>query len=149
MKMCNIVFIFALSLTCNVFYAANQTVILHNEYKTPIVVNIDGQKVATLQQYQHYYLPIWPKDIKIKTESSPIYHSGIKKEVEKAVNFTKQYGQVYGIIKIKNDNRIKYIKSTWDQIWVPQDTKRMAATLELWILDEKYLIMGGIINIFE
>ncbi len=61
-------------------YTEVKKVVIRNDYSKTVIINIDGKDVMRLGQGQAQVLQGWPRQIKIKTEGSPFYHSGIQEE---------------------------------------------------------------------
>ena len=99
MKIRNVALIFMISTMFGALYAET-TVVIKNEYEEPIVVNLDGNDIRLLKTGESDNLTYWPQQIKIRTEKSNTYHSGIQKEVEKVKNAAQQNPNLYATITI-------------------------------------------------
>src|SRR5581483_10483646 len=64
-------------------------VYIKNQYRKPIVLNLDNVDRKVLQTNDQERLTHWPKQIKIKVLNSPSYHSGIQKELQKVWDASK------------------------------------------------------------
>ena len=108
MKMYYNVLLFTIFYIFNGMNAATN-VFIKNEYRKPIVLNLDGvdRKVLQTKEFEplnQERLTHWPKQIKIKVLNSSSYHSGIQKELQSVWNAAQNNSNLNATITILDTN---------------------------------------------
>jgi hypothetical protein len=97
--------IVALFIFASSTFITHAIIIIKNEYKKPVIINLDGVEQEPLSQNDTpLLLTTFPKKIKIRTVDSTIYHKGIQKKLLNIYASTQLNPSFNAIITILDTN---------------------------------------------
>lgn len=97
--------IVALFIFASSTFITHAMIMIKNEYKKPVIIDLDGVEQESLSQNgTPLLLTTFPKKIKIRAADSPIYHKGIQKELLNIYTSTQLNPSFNAIITILDTN---------------------------------------------